>query len=439
MRCRILFTLMAFLITLSFAEGQPSAREKKVRDDKQKIETDGFWIYNDLPKAFAEAKATGKPLIVTLRCIPCEECVKLDDELVNTDPKLRPLLEKFVRVRIISTNGLDLSLFQYDTDQSFAVFLMNADKTIYGRFGTRSDKKNWVGDVSIAGMTKALEGALALHAEYPRNKESLAAKQGPAPEFPTPEKFPSLASTGRYTDKINYTGNVVQSCIHCHQIGDARKAFHRTKDVMPEEVVFPYPHPKAIGLILDPKERARVTEVKPGTLAEKAGFQTGDEILSMNGQPLLSMADVQWVFQQTPATGSTIKAEVQRDGKPTAVTLTLPAGWRRLDDISWRASSWTLRRMSLGGMFVESVPEEERKGGPALRVKFVGQYGPHAAANKAGVKAGDLIVSWDGKTDFTRESDLLAHGVLNHKAGDKIPVTLLRDGKKVDVVIPLQE
>ena len=47
--------------------------------------------------------------------------------LVDKDPVLRPLLEKFVRVRVVSTNGLDLSIFQYDYDQSFAAFLLNAE------------------------------------------------------------------------------------------------------------------------------------------------------------------------------------------------------------------------------------------------------------------------------------------------------------------------
>ena len=64
----------------------------------------------------------------------------LDDELVDTDPAIRPLLEKFVCVRQVATNGLDLRLFQFDTDQSFAVFMLNADGTIYGRFGTRSHR-----------------------------------------------------------------------------------------------------------------------------------------------------------------------------------------------------------------------------------------------------------------------------------------------------------
>src|SRR5262245_1410600 len=88
------------------APAAAQTREQKVQADRQKVEADGFWIYNDLPKGIAEAKQSGKPLIVILRCVPCEECVKLDDDLVNQDRRVRPLLEQFVRVRLVSTNGL---------------------------------------------------------------------------------------------------------------------------------------------------------------------------------------------------------------------------------------------------------------------------------------------------------------------------------------------
>ena len=427
----------ALLLSLLLAGLAPAQtqnpREKKVRDDRTKVEADGFWVYNDLPKAFAEAKQSGKPLAVVLRCVPCEECVKLDDDLVDADPVLRPLLEKFVRVRVVSTNGLDLSLFQFDTDQSFAVFLLNADGTIYGRFGTRSHRTNWVGDVSTEGLARALEGALELHAGYPANKAALAGKRGPAPEVPTPEQYPALKKTGRYTDKLNEKGNLVQSCVHCHQIGDARKEFYRAKrEPMPEDVLFPYPHPKAIGLILDPKQCATVKEVTPGSPAAVAGFVAGDRIKTLAGQPMLSIADVQWVLHRTPANGGSLVAKVDRGGQPATVALNLPAGWRRADDIGWRASSWTLRRMALGGMALEPTDA-------GLRVKHVGQFGPYATAKTAGVKVGDVIASYDGKGDWKREADVLAYGVTARRPGDKVPLTVVRDGQKVELTLPLPE
>lgn len=412
--------------------GGAQTREEKVRNDKRTVEAGGFWIYNDLAKGIAEAKVSGKPIVVVLRCIPCEECVKLDDDLVNQDPRVRPLLDKFVRVRIVSTNGLDLSLFQFDTDQSFAVFFINPDGTVYGRYGTRSHRTSWSNDVSIEGLAAALEGALELHRDYPSNKADLAPRRGPAPLFPSPEKFPSLSA--KYQAKLDYEGKVVASCIHCHQIGDAVKEHYRgMKQPMPETVLFPYPHPKSLGLILDPKTRATVAKVEAGSLAEAAGFQANDKIVKFGGQPLLSIADAQWVLHNADPAGADVAAVVDRGGKAATLTLKLPKGWRQKDDISWRSSSWGLRRMATGGMLLENDPA----GG--LRVKHVGQFGPHAAAKNAGVLAGDQIVSFDGRSDFTRETDLLAHSLTARNPGDVVPVVVRRAGKTLELKLPMQK
>jgi hypothetical protein len=425
---RTLLAVIVLFAGVSVAPAQP--RDVKVRNDKKKVEADGYWIYNDIPKAFAEAKASGKPIVVVLRCIPCEECVKLDDELVDKNPVVRPLLDKFVRVRQVSTNGLDLSLFQFDTDQSFAVFFLNADGTIYGRFGTRSHRTEWVGDVSIEGLAKALQGALDLHTEYPKNKAALAGKRGPAPLFATPEKFPNLR--GKYSATVDFAGKPVGTCIHCHQIGDAIRDLYRSKkEAIPETVLFPYPHPKSIGLVLDPKERATVADVTPKHPAAKAGFRKGDVIRSLAGQPLLSTADVQWVLHSTPPDGGTVAAVVERGGKPVELNLTLPAGWRWLDEIAWRSSTWGLRRMALGGLVLE-------KNGKSLRVKHVGQFGAHAAEKNAGFRPGDVLVSFDGKNHFDSEQDVIAYAVTVRKPGDKVPVVVERNGKKIELTLPMQ-
>jgi hypothetical protein len=420
------------------------SREEKVRKDRERVEAEGFWIYNDLPAGFARAKETGKPMLVVLRCIPCEECVKLDDDLVDQDPVIRPLLDKFVCVRQVSTNGLDLSLFQFDTDQSFAVFLLNADGTIYGRFGTRSHRTDWLFDVSLAGMARALEGALELHAGYPANKRSLAEKRGKPLEFASPEKYPSLKD--KYTDKLATTGEVVKSCIHCHQIGDAQRQFYRAQgQPIPEKVLYPYPHPKSIGLILDPEQRATVKEVKPETPAATAGFRAGDVILSLAGQPLLSIADAQWVLHQTAPDGGKVVATVKRGTETREVTLLLPAGWRTRGDIAWRASAWGLRRMGTGGLKLDVATDEERRaakvdaGSMALVVEHVGQYGDHAAAKNAGFRKDDILVRFDDRTDLLTESDVLRHATTRRKPGETVPVVVMREGKEVRLKLPMQK
>ena len=101
-------------------------------------------------------------------------------------------MSQFVCVRVVMANTLDLNVFQFDNDLTFAVFFLNADKTVYGRYGTRSDFKNATRDVSLGGLGKAMEAALKLHKGYPGNKASLAGKTGPRPRHPQPEGYPEL-------------------------------------------------------------------------------------------------------------------------------------------------------------------------------------------------------------------------------------------------------
>ena len=442
--CRLLIVL-AFTSFFFFRSVDSTAqtRDEMVREDRKKIAEEGFWIYNDLPKAFAKAKQSGKPLLVVLRCIPCHECVKLDDELVDQDPVIRPLLDKFVCARQVSTNGLDLELFQYDTDQSFAVFILNADGTVYGRFGTRSHRTDWLGDVSLEGLAEALKGGLELHHKYPQNQKQLAGKRGGKPEVASPEKYPSL--TGKFTDRLNYTGDVAKSCIHCHQIGDAKRAYywHRGKRI-PEKILFPYPHPKSLGLVLDPKQRATVQSVLPDSIAAKSGLRSGDVINLIDGQNPLSIADIQWALHQTPATGGNIPLSVKRGSQLLKLVLELPQAWRQLGDLSWRATSWAYRRMVTGGMRLTPVEAKKRQQlnlgekQMALVVQHLGQYNSHAAAKRAGLRKGDILVAYDDRTDLATESELFAHSFGHHKVGDKVSIIAIRNGKKREFTVPIQ-
>jgi serine protease Do len=440
---RLLPLLVFALAVSSPAMGQqPNLREEKLKKDRQRVEALGVWIYNDLPTAFALARQSGKPLLVVLRCVPCEECVKLDDELVDQDPVVRPLLDQFVCARQVSTNGIDLEVFQFDTDQSWAVFLLNADGTVYGRYGTRSHRTEWVGDVSIDGLAEAMRGALELHANYPNNRTQLAGKQGKPLEVESPEEFPSLE--GRYTDQIATT-NVVPSCIHCHQIGEARLSYYRDLgQPIPEELLYPFPHPNSIGLTLKPDERATVIEVADDSPAQAAGLQPGDRILSLAEQPLLSIADVQWVLNGIDARGSSVTAEIDRAGEKLSLVLRLDSGWRRKDDASWRASTWAKRRMATGGMVLEQVAAEERErlGIPAdktaLRVKHVGQYGPHAVAKQAGVRVGDVVIAFAGRGDLAGETALIHYALTELPPREQVPVEVIRDGKRISLNLVMQ-
>src|SRR5262245_50236274 len=137
--CFIGLTL-ATLFAASEAAAQETPRDVKVRGDRKAFETSTDWVYNDLEQGVREAGKSGKPLMIVFRCIPCEACQEFDDDVARRDPIIRDLLDKYVCVRIVQANTIDLAHFQFDFDLSFAVFFMDADWTIYGRFGTRSER-----------------------------------------------------------------------------------------------------------------------------------------------------------------------------------------------------------------------------------------------------------------------------------------------------------
>src|SRR5438094_3501231 len=201
-------------------------------------------------------------------------------------------MEQFVCVRMIQANGMDLSWLQFDYDQTFAVLFLNADKTIYGRYGTRSDQKEPTREMSLEGFRKAMAAVLDLHKNYPANKASLAGKRGLTPRFRTPEQYPNLK---KYKSTIATEGRIVPTCIHCHSVRDAENLVYRNSlQPIPKEDLFAYPLPDVLGIRLDPMERAKIKEAEPNSLAAKAGFKVGDEILTFDKQHIVSTADVQW-------------------------------------------------------------------------------------------------------------------------------------------------
>jgi predicted metalloprotease with PDZ domain len=315
--------------------------------------------------------------------------------------------------------------------------------TILGRYGTRSHRTDSSNDVSLEGFAQAMERALELHSPKAKENPALAGKQSEPLSVARPEQYASLK---RYTPSLDWEGKVVKSCMHCHMVAEAQRHEFRSAGMdLPERLLFPYPNPKALGLVMDPKSAARVQSVAPGSAAEKGGFQAGDEIRLLHGQAIVSTADIQWVLENAGVTDE-IRADVLRGGKPAEPSpkLVLTEGWRAKDDITWRVTSWDLRRMTTGGMVLEAASDAERaklgieKGAMALVAKHVGQYGEHAAAKNAGFVKGDVIVAVDGRTDVVTETQWLTWLVNAKKPGDKIAVTMLRDGKKSELSLPIQ-
>ena len=352
------------------------------------------------------------------------------------------LLEKFVTVRVIQGWGLDLSLFQFDLEQTWAVMFLNADRTIYGRYGSRRAKGGQSGKyISMEGFREAMRGALELHGGYPGNKKSLAGKTGPKPRWRTPETIPEVRS--KDWNKPADGGNT--NCVHCHEVFNGkietlRKAGRRIRD----ELLRGYPMPEDIGFSLDPATRATVTAVTPGSPAAKARLRNGDRVVSMEGQPVVSMADVQWVLHHAKDPGR-VKVTLDRNGRKVAATVRLPKGWRKKVPFLWRGFSYyQIRYPLLGTMPLEEVAAGERQrlgipnGGLALRVKkWAPNWGnPNKAARRA-LQLGDIIVGADGRKGLRTEEDFLGYVFQEKKPGQPIILTVLRSGRPQQVRLPL--
>jgi hypothetical protein len=424
---------------LSLAEAVKD-REGAVRNDRAKMENDARWIYNDVEQGFTEAAKSGKPLLVVLRCVPCLACMGMDAAVLASD-ELSPLLDQFVCVRLINANAIDLQLFQFDYDLSFSTLIFNADRTIYGRYGSWQHQKDSQ-DTSLETYTSALRRALDLHRAYPGNKESLLGKQGGPTPFRTPVDIPKLAE--RYGRELDWKGNVVKSCVHCHQIGDAfRASYHDNNKPVPLEFIYPMPSPETLGMTLSATDTLRIDQVAPNSAAAKAGLQPGDLIDTFNNQPLISVADAAWVLHRSPATGS-LPITLRRNGEPLSLSITLEPDWRYKTDISRRVGAWSLRGMTTGGLVLEDLDDTARteRGldtqSLALWVKGLGQYGPHGLAKRSGFQKDDILIEIDGIKNRLPESELLGRLLTDPKGKHPLSITLLRNKKRLALTLPVE-
>ncbi|MCB1227507.1 MAG: PDZ domain-containing protein [Verrucomicrobiales bacterium] len=415
-------------------------REGAVRGDAAAMREDARWIYNDIEKGFAESKKTGKPLLVVLRCVPCLACMGMDAEVLKS-AALQPLLDAFICVRVINANALDLTRFQFDYDLSFSTLFFEPDGTLLARFGSWKHQKDKE-ETSLASYRATLQKVLELHRAYPDNLPGLKGKQGRETRFATPVEIPALAA--KYGRELDWQGEVVKSCVHCHQVGDALRAdFRERGETIPLALIFPMPGMESLGVMLDAETASTVAEVRALSPASAAEWKAGDEIVELDGQVIASAADLAWVLHHAPEQGS-LNATVNRDGGQIGLRLVLPPEWRYGTDISRRVGTWPMRAMALGGLKLESLSEEERQtlgelpGPLALRVAGLGKFGPHGAARKAGFQQGDILVSVAGIERDMGEGELIGRLLQAHPKPAQIEATVRRGNRNVTLKLPVQ-
>jgi serine protease Do len=318
--------------------------------------------------------------------------------------------------------GVDTSVFNFDFDLSWAGFFMNADMTVYGRYGARKDSSDVL--FSTAGLKQAMKRALEIHKGYPANRPSLATKNVKTPiAAKTPESMPAIEIQFRNPD-------IPRNCIHCHHVWKGvRRSLMSEKKPLPNNLLWVYPMPDAIGLSIDVADGARVASVAAGSPAAKAGALVDDVVLSINGAPMLSIADFQFALHHVPDQ-TTLKVEVRRGADKKTLSVALAGEWRKATDFTWRTSCGDVRI----GMTLDPLSDAERKAvglrAGGMKIKAAWPKGP---AGMAGFLAGDVILALNGQPVPDKETEFIAYVRQKFLPGQKIKLSIVRAGKKQDI------
>lgn len=357
------------------------------------------------------------------------------------DEELQTLLDEFVGVRLVQMHGVDLSRFQFDYAMTWAVFFMHADGSIYGRYGSRSAlQKDSAREMSLVGFKHAVRGALDLHRRYladpAKTRPAIAGKQSSrTPQWARPELIPRLAKNpftakpfGGPSERPGLRAHGV-GCIHCHMVQGNDIMSRRGAGLgIPDHLVWPYPMPWAIGLRLDPDTRAQVQRVFEGTAAARAGLQPGDVIHKLDGQEILSTADVQWVLHHAPSRAK-LSVEIRRGDAKLQKSVQLAEHWRRkLGD--WRFVNLGIC-MQIAGF--NGRPDGQGRQRLSIRVQRV-----HPRRMKGiDLRRNDRIVALKGKREAMNLGQLTRF-LLDQKPGSKIRVTVRRPRQDGEHDVELQ-
>jgi predicted metalloprotease with PDZ domain len=304
---------------------------------------------------------------------------------------------------------VDLRRFEFDHDLTWYAFLLNADETIYGRYGGR-DATSADARLSMKGLRYAMELALEVH-QSPPAPRALAGNPVRAEDF-------AAAKSHR-------------GCIHCHNVNEFRRADAKAAGKWDRDSVWVYPLPENVGVMLDTDVGNRVKAVAAGSASDRAGLKPGDHLAKLNGTPIASFADATYALHKAPAKGS-IPVTWVRDGKEQSGTLDVADGWRKTN-LTWRPSMLDiLPSVPFSG---DELSATEKKAlGLAEKRAAIRQDDPvHDTLKASGVKPGDVLIGFDGQAVDGTIRDLLGHVRRNYLVGDEITINVVRDGKRLDL------
>jgi serine protease Do len=204
---------------------------------------------------------------------------------------------------------------------------------------------------------------------------------------------------------------------------------------------------RAKTLKLREEAGVEVTRVEKDSPAEKAGLMVGDVVLQYNGQRIEGIEQFSRMVRETPV-GRDAKLDIWRNGAPTSVTakvatrrggvggdgfsFTLPE-LPVMPDIprnlmTWRTALLGVEAESLDGQLAQFFGVKE---GVLVRSVVAG-----SSAEKAGIKAGDVITKVDD-TNVRTPSDLSSR--VRGLRGKSVDVVVMRDRKEMTLTVMIAD
>ena len=174
-------------------------------------------------------------------------------------------------------------------------------------------------------------------------------------------------------------------------------------------------------------EGALVSSVQKGSPAEQAGLQPGDIVTQVNGQAVVAASDLSNLVGMS-APGQKVKLQVWRDGGSRSVDATLGNANDKVAKADADAPQAGQGRL---GLALRSLaPQEQRQAGLAAGLVVEDASG---AAARAGVQAGDVLLSVNGKLvkSVDQVRDIVA------QADKSVALLIQRGGEKIFVPVRL--
>ncbi len=175
-----------------------------------------------------------------------------------------------------------------------------------------------------------------------------------------------------------------------------------------------------------------LTEVKPGSPADRAGLLSGDRIVSIDGRPL-QMTAIQIDEISALPPGTPLSVSVERGGRE--LTLLLQLG--RSPRMSRIPSLGYLRAPHPPLGVIVDYPDDEarvRLGAPPGQGMIVVQVHERSRAESAGLRRGDLILATQGGP--TRNIRDLRQALARQGHDEILVMTVLRSGRRLTVEVP---